>query len=170
MKPLPMCRWLVCRAKIWRGSDGMVKLKAGKTVSEQELLDFCSSQIAYYKVPRYWKFVEGFPMTVTGKIRKVEMRETAIEELGCTMWQRSGLLSAEDFVPALQLFNSPVARLFRLKKLVKSQSLFKYPVATSAVCYGGTVFRPFNYSFILKPIWKNCLLPVCFIRIFRNSV
>ena len=38
-----------------------VKLKAGKTVSEQELLDFCSSQIAYYKVPRYWKFVEGFP-------------------------------------------------------------------------------------------------------------
>ncbi len=59
-----------------------VKLKAGKTVSEQELLDFCSSQIAYYKVPRYWKFVEGFPMTVTGKIRKVEMRETAIEELG----------------------------------------------------------------------------------------
>lgn len=59
-----------------------VKLKADRTISEQQLLDFCSSQIAYYKVPRYWKFVDGFPMTVTGKIRKVEMRETAIEELG----------------------------------------------------------------------------------------
>ena len=35
-----------------------------------------------YKILRYWKFVDGFPMTVTGKIRKVEMREMAIEELG----------------------------------------------------------------------------------------
>jgi len=59
-----------------------VKLKSDRTVSVDDLTDFCSKQIAHYKIPKYWKFVDGFPMTVTGKIRKVEMRETAIEELG----------------------------------------------------------------------------------------
>ena len=59
-----------------------VKLKSDRTVSVNDLTDFCSKQIAHYKIPKYWKFVDGFPMTVTGKIRKVEMRETAIEELG----------------------------------------------------------------------------------------
>ena len=59
-----------------------VKLKNECTVTENDLFDFCNKQIAHYKIPRYWKFVDAFPMTVTGKIRKVEMRETAIEELG----------------------------------------------------------------------------------------
>lgn len=59
-----------------------VKLKNDRTVTENNLVDFCSKQIAHYKIPKYWKFVDCFPMTVTGKIRKVEMRETAIEELG----------------------------------------------------------------------------------------
>ena len=59
-----------------------VKLKSNFTVTENDLIDFCNRQIANYKIPKYWKFVDGFPMTVTGKIRKVEMRETAIEELG----------------------------------------------------------------------------------------
>jgi fatty-acyl-CoA synthase len=39
-------------------------------------------KIATYKVPRYWKLVEAFPMTVTGKVQKFRMRELAIEELG----------------------------------------------------------------------------------------
>ncbi len=59
-----------------------VKIKSGHGLSENDLVDFCSKQIARYKVPKYWKFVDGFPMTVTGKIRKVEMREISIEELG----------------------------------------------------------------------------------------
>jgi len=59
-----------------------VKIKTGHNVSVNDLTGFCSKQIAHYKIPKHWKFVEGFPMTVTGKIRKVEMRETAIEELG----------------------------------------------------------------------------------------
>jgi fatty-acyl-CoA synthase len=59
-----------------------VKLKNDTVVSEEDLFNFCSRQIAHYKIPRYWKFVDGFPMTVTGKIRKVEMRAMAIEELG----------------------------------------------------------------------------------------
>jgi fatty-acyl-CoA synthase len=59
-----------------------VKLKSNYTVTENELIDFCNKQIAHYKIPKYWKFVDGFPMTVTGKIRKIEMRENAVEELG----------------------------------------------------------------------------------------
>lgn len=59
-----------------------VKLKNECIVLESDLFDFCNKQIAHYKIPRYWKFVDTFPMTVTGKIRKVEMRETSIEELG----------------------------------------------------------------------------------------
>ncbi len=59
-----------------------IKLKKDYSATEKNLLDFCNKQIAHYKIPKYWKFVDGFPMTVTGKIRKIEMRETAIEELG----------------------------------------------------------------------------------------
>ena len=59
-----------------------VKIKSDCSVSANELINFCSKQIAHYKIPKYWKFTDGFPMTVTGKIRKVEMRETSIEELG----------------------------------------------------------------------------------------
>jgi fatty-acyl-CoA synthase len=59
-----------------------VKLKEGETATPEELQAFCRGQIATVKIPRYWKFVEGFPMTVTGKIQKFLMRQQAIEELG----------------------------------------------------------------------------------------
>ncbi len=59
-----------------------VKLKEGETATPEELQAFCRGQIATVKIPRYWKFVDGFPMTVTGKIQKFLMRQQAIEELG----------------------------------------------------------------------------------------
>jgi fatty-acyl-CoA synthase len=59
-----------------------VKLRDGASVSEDDLVAYCKDRIATYKIPRYWKFVDGFPMTVTGKIQKFKMRETAVEELG----------------------------------------------------------------------------------------
>lgn len=59
-----------------------VKVKSGHNATAAELEQFCRRSIAHYKIPRYWKFVSAFPMTVTGKIRKVEMRELAVEELG----------------------------------------------------------------------------------------
>ena len=59
-----------------------IKVREGATVKEDELLKFCKEKIAYYKVPKYWKFVDEFPMTISGKIRKVEMREISIKELG----------------------------------------------------------------------------------------
>jgi fatty-acyl-CoA synthase len=54
----------------------------GATVTAAELEEFCRGRIATYKIPRYWKFVDAFPMTVTGKIQKFRMREMAVEELG----------------------------------------------------------------------------------------
>ena len=60
-----------------------VKLRPGADpMSEDDVRDFCRGKIAHYKVPRYVKFVDEFPMTVTGKVRKVEMREVSIGELG----------------------------------------------------------------------------------------
>lgn len=59
-----------------------IKPNEGVTLTEEELRNFCKDRIAHYKVPRYWKFVDEFPMTISGKIRKVEMREIAAEELG----------------------------------------------------------------------------------------
>jgi fatty-acyl-CoA synthase len=59
-----------------------VKLKGGETANAEELTEYCRGQIATVKIPRYWKFVDTFPMTVTGKIQKYIMREQAIQELG----------------------------------------------------------------------------------------
>lgn len=58
-------------------------LKPGASVTEKEILDFCRGQIAHYKIPTYIRFVDDFPMTVTGKIQKFVMREemTAILHL-----------------------------------------------------------------------------------------
>jgi fatty-acyl-CoA synthase len=57
-----------------------VKLKAGCTATEEEIRRFCRASLAHYKVPRYVKFVDGFPQTVTGKIQKFKIRELMIEE------------------------------------------------------------------------------------------
>jgi len=59
-----------------------VKLKEGEEATGEELRQFCSGNIAHFKIPRYFKFVDDFPMTVTGKIQKLVMREQSIRELG----------------------------------------------------------------------------------------
>ena len=59
-----------------------VKLKQGAACSEAEMRDFCRGKLAHFKVPRYLKFVDAFPQTVTGKIQKFKIRELMSEELG----------------------------------------------------------------------------------------
>jgi fatty-acyl-CoA synthase len=59
-----------------------VKAKPGASLSEADLDSACRGRIATFKIPRYWKFVDAFPMTVTGKIQKFRMREISTEELG----------------------------------------------------------------------------------------
>ena len=58
-----------------------VRLRDGESATVEEIRAFCQGQIAHYKVPRYVKFVDGFPMTVTGKIQKFLMRQHMMEEL-----------------------------------------------------------------------------------------
>jgi fatty-acyl-CoA synthase len=59
-----------------------VRVSPGATLDEQELTAFCRTRLASYKLPRYWRFTDSFPMTVTGKIQKYRLREMAIELLG----------------------------------------------------------------------------------------
>jgi fatty-acyl-CoA synthase len=63
-----VCAWIIPRE--------------GVEVSGEELSAYCKGKMATYKIPKYWKFVTEFPMTVTGKIRKVDMRKISTEELG----------------------------------------------------------------------------------------
>jgi fatty-acyl-CoA synthase len=60
-----------------------VRLREGaEPLTAEGLREFCTGKLAHYKIPRYIKIVNEFPMTVTGKIRKVEMRTVSVEELG----------------------------------------------------------------------------------------
>ncbi len=59
-----------------------IKVRPGAGLSEQEVLQFCKGRIAHYKVPAHIRFVEDYPMTVTGKIQKFIMRQAMIDELG----------------------------------------------------------------------------------------
>nr|WP_319564456.1 AMP-binding protein [uncultured Rhodoferax sp.] len=63
-----LCAWIVVRP--------------GQTLTEDDIRSFCKGQIAHYKVPRYIRFVEGFPMTVTGKIQKFRIRDEMKNQLG----------------------------------------------------------------------------------------
>ncbi|MGN6649227.1 AMP-binding enzyme, partial [Trinickia sp.] len=62
-----VCAWIVVRP--------------GETLTEEEVRAFCQGQIAHYKVPRYIRFVDEMPMTVTGKVQKFVMRERMVDEL-----------------------------------------------------------------------------------------
>jgi len=59
-----------------------IRLKPGQTTSEQALREFCRGHLAHYKIPKYIRFVNEFPQTVTGKIQKFKIREAMIAELG----------------------------------------------------------------------------------------
>jgi len=63
-----LCAWII--------------LKPGETATEDDIRGFCQGQIAHYKIPRYIRFVDAFPMTITGKVQKFAMRDAMIEELG----------------------------------------------------------------------------------------
>jgi fatty-acyl-CoA synthase len=56
--------------------------RPGTQPTEDAIKEFCRGKIAHFKVPRYIKFVDEFPMTVTGKVQKYKMRDSAIDELG----------------------------------------------------------------------------------------
>ena len=58
-----------------------IQLRNGAVETEESIREFCKGQITHFKIPRYVRFVDEYPMTVTGKIRKVEMSAMMAEEL-----------------------------------------------------------------------------------------
>jgi fatty-acyl-CoA synthase len=63
-----LCAWIV--------------LREGQKATEEEIRGFCEGQIAHFKIPKYIRFVDGFPMTVTGKVQKYLIRQKMKDELG----------------------------------------------------------------------------------------
>jgi fatty-acyl-CoA synthase len=59
-----------------------VQVREGASLDGEDLREWCRGKIAHFKVPRYVKLVDEFPMTVTGKVQKFKMRDQAVEELG----------------------------------------------------------------------------------------
>ena len=59
-----------------------IQVVDGQQLAEDSIREFCDGQIAHYKIPYYLRFVDDFPMTVTGKIQKFIMRDQMSEELG----------------------------------------------------------------------------------------
>ncbi len=59
-----------------------IQLRDGAKTTGEDIKDFCRGTIAHFKVPRYFKFTDTFPMTITGKVQKFKMREQSIAELG----------------------------------------------------------------------------------------
>ena len=58
-----------------------IKLRAGHHATAEEIREFCKGKIAHFKIPRYIRFVEDYPMTITGKVQKYVMREVMAKEL-----------------------------------------------------------------------------------------
>ncbi len=61
-----------------------VRPKPDVTLTAEELTKFCAGKISTFKIPKFWKFVTEFPMTITGKVQKFRMREVSVQELGLT--------------------------------------------------------------------------------------
>jgi fatty-acyl-CoA synthase len=59
-----------------------VKRRQDSELTAEDIKDYCSENIAYYKVPEYVDFVEDYPMTASGKIQKYKLREAAVERYG----------------------------------------------------------------------------------------
>jgi fatty-acyl-CoA synthase len=61
---------------------GLLRLKAGEQADEAEMRGYCRANISRQKVPKYIRFVTAFPMTASGKVKKFELKEQLIKELG----------------------------------------------------------------------------------------
>jgi fatty-acyl-CoA synthase len=68
----------------------VLRLKAGSTADEDEIRQYCRAGISRHKIPRYIRFVESYPLTSSGKVKKFELRELLVKELGLQEVQKSG--------------------------------------------------------------------------------
>jgi fatty-acyl-CoA synthase len=68
-------------AKMGEEVCAWIQLEEGRTLTEEDVKAFCKGQITHFKIPKYVRFVDEFPMTVTGKIQKFKMTEMMVEQL-----------------------------------------------------------------------------------------
>jgi len=80
-KILDVCVVGVADPKFGEEVCAVIRLRDNVTAQAQDIIDFCVGQIAHYKIPRYVRFVDSFPMTVTGKVQKYLLREKIENEL-----------------------------------------------------------------------------------------
>uniref|UniRef100_T1JMP4 AMP-binding enzyme C-terminal domain-containing protein n=1 Tax=Strigamia maritima TaxID=126957 RepID=T1JMP4_STRMM len=71
-----------------------IKCKSGETITEEELKRFCKENLSHFKIPKYIKFVDTFPLTITGKVQKFIIREQATTEL--KLGETKSVLSAKE--------------------------------------------------------------------------
>ena len=69
-------------ARLGETTAAWIRLKSGASATEDDIRDFCRARIAHFKIPQYIRFVDSFPMTVTGKVQKYRIREAEIQERG----------------------------------------------------------------------------------------
>jgi fatty-acyl-CoA synthase len=69
-----------------------VRLTADSTLTGDELREWCKGKLAHYKIPRYVRISDDFPMTITGKVQKFKMREVSVDELG--LQDAAGIVTA----------------------------------------------------------------------------
>ena len=69
-------------AKYGEAVCACIRLRGDVTATEESIIEFCRGQIAHYKVPRYVRFVDSFPLTISGKVQKYLIREQLRAELG----------------------------------------------------------------------------------------
>jgi fatty-acyl-CoA synthase len=68
--------------KLGETVSAWIRLRSGEAATEEEIRSFCDGKIAHFKIPQYIRFVDSFPMTVTGKVQKYKIREIEIQERG----------------------------------------------------------------------------------------
>jgi fatty-acyl-CoA synthase len=60
----------------------LIRAKQGEEITAEEVLEYCKARISRHKVPKFVRFVESFPLTASGKVKKFELRERLIREMG----------------------------------------------------------------------------------------
>ncbi|MBN1381900.1 MAG: AMP-binding protein [Deltaproteobacteria bacterium] len=74
----------------------VIQLKPGETATAEEFQAFCKNRIARHKIPRYWEFVEAFPMTASGKIQKYKLRQTYTEQYTSHEWKGDSMTNGRE--------------------------------------------------------------------------
>ena len=104
------CRSLACPMPYGEQVAAWVQVRDDSPLTTEEIREYCAGQITHFKVPRYIKLVDEYPMTVTGKMQKFVMRDQYAEELGLLVERSVAMTHQRAMLPGVQPFH--IARKF----------------------------------------------------------